>query len=200
MITIGIITLNVILSLFCFSNKGAFDKLSFVPQQMAKDSTQSYRFLSHAFIHADVGHLLFNMLTLYFFGSELENGVLSPLEYILFYLASIVFSSLPSYQKNRDNPDYTAVGASGAVSAVMFSLVLFSPWSVIYLKFVIPIYFVLFACGYLAYSYYQSKNSQDNIAHDVHLWGALFGIAYMLIVHPASLRIFLDQITNPPFL
>lgn len=200
MITFGIIGLSVILSLFCFSNKEGFDKLSFVPEKMAKDNSQMYRFVSHAFIHADAGHLLFNMLTLYFFGRELEDGILSPMEYIIFYLLAIVFSSLPSYQENKNNSGYSAVGASGAVSAIMFALVLFSPWSVIYIKFIIPVYFILFACGYLAYSYYQSKQKIDRVAHDVHFWGALFGISYILISHPSSLRIFLNQITNAPFL
>jgi membrane associated rhomboid family serine protease len=167
---------------------------------MAKDKTQMYRFVSHAFIHGDAGHLIFNMLTLFFFGREVENGILSPVEYIVFYLLAILFASLPSYQQNKDNPNYSAVGASGAISAVMFVLVLFSPWSVIYIKFIIPVYFILFAVGYLGYSYYQSKNSTGNVAHDVHLWGALFGVAYMFIFHPSSLRTFLDQISNAPFL
>lgn len=200
MITLGIIGLSIVLSLFCFSNKEGFDKLTLVPEKMARDNRQMYRFISHAFIHGDAAHLIFNVLTLYFFGREVENGILSPVEYIVFYLLAIVFASLPSYQQNKNNPNYRAVGASGAISAVMFVLVLFSPWSVIYIKFIIPVYFIIFACGYLAYSYYQSKNSDSNIAHDVHLWGGLFGIAYMFIFHPYSLRTFLDQIINAPFM
>jgi membrane associated rhomboid family serine protease len=190
----------VVLSLYCLSNRDAFDKLCLVPEKINNDPSQRYRLISHAFIHADLGHLLFNMLTLYFFGTELEGGILSEGEYVIFYLVAILLSSLPSYQQHKHNPDYVAVGASGAVSAVMFALVLFSPWSVIYIKFIIPIYFILFAVGYLGYSYYQSKNNQSNIAHDVHMWGALFGLAYMLIVHPSSLRTFLDQMSNAPFL
>jgi membrane associated rhomboid family serine protease len=140
------------------------------------------------------------MLTLFFFGSEVEKGILSPAEFIVFYLMAILFSSLPSYQKNKANPQYIAVGASGAVSAIMFVMVLFQPWSVIYLKFIIPIYFILFAFGYLAYSYYQGKKGNSNIGHDAHLYGALFGLAYMLVVHPGSLRLFLDRIVEVPFL
>jgi membrane associated rhomboid family serine protease len=109
-------------------------------------------------------------------------------------------ASLPAFQKNKLNSSYVSVGASGAISAIMFVLVLYSPWSVIYLKFIIPIYYILFAVGYLAYCTYQSKHATDNVAHDVHLWGALFGLSYMLIVHPESLSIFLTKITDVPFL
>ncbi len=200
MITLGIIAVTVILSVYCFSNNQGFDKLSLLPQKMQQESSQKYRLISHAFIHADIGHLFFNMLTLFFFGREVENRILSPAEFIVFYIMAIVFSCLPTYQQHKENPGYSAVGASGAVSAVMFVLVLFQPWSVIYLKFIIPIYFILFAVGYLGYSYYQSKKNEGNIAHDVHLWGALFGIAYMFIVHPSSFRTFLNQIAHAPFL
>lgn len=200
MITYAIIGLNVALSLFCLSNKEAFDRLSLIPAKIKSDPGQRYRLISHAFIHADLGHLFFNMLTLFFFGTELERTVFSETEYVIFYLLAILFSSLPSYQEHKNNPDYVAVGASGAVSAVMFALVLLSPWSVIYIKFIIPVYFILFAAGYLVYSYYQSKRGEGNIAHDVHMWGALFGLAYMLIVHPDSLRTFLDKLEAAPFL
>jgi membrane associated rhomboid family serine protease len=200
LITLGIIALTVVLSLFCFSNRESFDRLTLAPHLIRQNKSQAYRLVSHAFIHADTGHLLFNMLTLFFFGSEVEKGILSPAEFIVFYLMAILFSSLPSYQKNKANPQYIAVGASGAVSAIMFVMVLFQPWSVIYLKFIIPIYFILFAFGYLAYSYYQGKKGNSNIGHDAHLYGALFGLAYMLVVHPGSLRLFLDRIVEVPFL
>lgn len=159
-----------------------------------------YRLVSHAFIHADIGHLIFNMLTLFFFGREVENRILSSTELMIFYLLAILSSALPAYQKNKINAHYKAVRASGAVSAVMFVLVLFQPWSVIYIKFIIPIYFILFAVGYIMYSYYQSLRSNDNIAHDVHLWGAMFAIAYMFLIHPSSLSTFLNAIVNAPFL
>ncbi|WP_185731273.1 rhomboid family intramembrane serine protease [Larkinella rosea] len=199
MITLGLIATNIILSLYCFSNIEGFEKLFFVPNKIKGDHSQNYRFITHGFIHADAGHLLFNMITLYFFGREVEGGILPSFEFILFYLLAIVFSCLPAYQKQKNNPDYKAVGASGAVSAVMFVLVLYAPWSVIYLKFIIPVYFILFATGYLIYSSYQSNYGEDNVAHDVHLWGMLFGIAYMFLLHPASLRTFINRVTDAPF-
>ncbi|MBK7689837.1 MAG: rhomboid family intramembrane serine protease [Bacteroidetes bacterium] len=200
MITYIIIGITILVSLICFSNSETFEKLLLSPYSIHRNQKERFRLLSHGFVHADIGHLAFNMITLYFFGREIEQSIMSPTEYVLFYVSAVIFAGLPSYKKNIDNPEYKAVGASGAVSAVMFILVLYSPWSVIYLKFIIPIYFILFAAGYLLYSSYQSKHGKDNIAHDVHLWGALYGLAFTLIFHPESLRIFLDQIQNAPFL
>lgn len=200
MITFILIGINILVSLLCFSNSEAFEKLYFSPYLIHQNREERFRFLSHGFVHADLGHLAFNMITLYFFGREIEQSIMSSTEYIIFYISAVIISSWPSYKKNMDNPEYKAVGASGAVSAVMFVLVLYSPWSVIYLKFFIPIYFILFAAGYIAYSTYQSKYGKDNVAHDVHLWGALYGLAFTLILHPESLRIFLDQIQHAPFL
>ena len=200
MITFIIIGINILVSLICFSNKEAFEKLHFSPYLIHRNGEERFRFLSHGFVHADIGHLAFNMITLYFFGREIEQSIMSSTEYLIFYITAVIFASWPSYKKNIDNYEYKAVGASGAVSAVMFVLVLYSPWSVIYLKFFLPIYFILFAAGYIAYSTYQSKYGKDNIAHDVHLWGALYGLAFTLIFHPESLRIFLDKIQDAPFL
>ncbi len=189
----------MVLSLYCFSKHEVLDKLLFSPYQINEDKSQYFRFISHAFIHNDAGHLIINMLTLYFFGTELEH-IFSSTEYIVFYLLAILFSSLPSYQSNKDNPNYRAVGASGAVCAVMFALVLYSPWSVVYINFFIPIYFILFTVGYLIYSNYKIKNSNDNIGHEAHMWGSIFGIAFTLITHPISMSIFLEQIKEAPFL
>jgi membrane associated rhomboid family serine protease len=199
LITYFIIGINVVLSLYCFSKQEVLDKLLFSPYQIKEDKSQYFRFISHAFIHKDAGHLIINMLTLYFFGTELEH-IFSSTEYIVFYLLAILFSSLPSYQSNKDNPNYRAVGASGAVCAVMFALVLYSPWSVVYINFFIPIYFILFAVGYLIYSNYKIKNSNDQIGHEAHMWGSIFGIAFTLITHPISMSIFMEQIKEAPFL
>lgn len=200
MLTLFFIGFTAILSLSCFANKEVFDRFAFKPHLMQQNSNQMYRFLSHGFVHADIGHLAFNMITFYFFGREIEQSIMGQTEFIIFYLSAIVFATLPTYNKQKNNPDYIAVGASGAVSAILFVMVLYAPWAIIYLKFIIPIYFILFAAGYLAYSTYQSKFGKDNVAHDVHLWGALYGIAYVMIFHPTSLSIFLTQIQEPPFL
>jgi membrane associated rhomboid family serine protease len=166
---------------------------------MHREKGSYIRFISSGFVHADFGHLLLNMLTLWFFGSALEQSVFSEIQFILFYFSALVLSSLPEFQKQKNNREYKACGASGAVSAVLFSLVLFQPWGVVYIKFIIPVYFILFAVFYLLYSWYKSRKQDDNIAHGVHLWGALYGLAFTLLVLPESLHLFLNSVLHPPF-
>lgn len=200
MITIGIIFITSLISLFAFANNELFEKLCLKPYLMQVDKAQYYRMFTVAFVHANPGHLFFNMLTLYFFGSELEGKVFSELQYLFLYVSAIVLSIADEFTRQKDSPEYKACGASGAVVAVMFALVLFAPWGVVYLKFIIPVYFILFAIGYLVYSYYMKGKENDYIAHGVHLWGALYGIAFTLLVKPESLSIFLESIMHPPFL
>lgn len=200
MITIGIIAITALISLLAFGNAQLFDKLCLNPYLMHRDKTQYHRIFTVAFVHASPGHLFFNMLTLFFFGRELEGKVFSELQYLLLYASAIVLSCADEYARQKNNPDYKACGASGAVAAIMFALALFAPWGVVYIKFIIPVYFILFAVGYLIYSYYMQGKGTDNIAHGIHLWGALYGIAFTLLVKPESFSLFLESIRNPPFL
>jgi membrane associated rhomboid family serine protease len=198
MISISIIVFTCILSIYCFSNPDKFDELAYDPYKINHQNSEWFRFISHGFIHADYGHLFVNMLTMFFFASSIEGKIMSGSEFILFYLSAIIIAVLPSYQKHKLNPGYKAVGASGAVSSVVFLLVLYEPWNIVYLKFFIPIYFILYAPLFLIYSSYQNKKGTDNVAHDVHFWGALYGIAYALIFHPESLQVFLKSLQSPP--
>jgi membrane associated rhomboid family serine protease len=124
---------------------------------------------------------------------------MSKTEYLLFYLGTMALASAIPFQKNKNNPNYTSCGASGAVSAILFVMVFYQPWSTIYLHFFIPIYYLIFAIGYLLYSWYMDKQNKGQIAHDVHLYGALFGVSYILLLHPEALTIFLDKLKNHPF-
>lgn len=200
MITISIIIVTCIVSFSAFNNQDLFDKLCLYPYEMHSKKEGYFRFISLGFVHADFGHLFLNMLTLWFFGRSLEESLFSSTEYLLLYLSALVLSSVHEYSKQKDNQQYKACGASGAVSAVLFALVLYNPWGVVYIKFIIPVYFVLFALFYLGYSWYMSKRNSDNIGHGVHLWGALYGMAFTLLLKPESLSYFLDSIQNPPFL
>lgn len=197
-ITLIIIALTCLISIVAFQNESVVNKLSFSPYIIHRDKGQWFRFISIGFVHGDLGHLFFNMLTLFFFGRSIEI-LFSPAEYLLFYLSALVMSAAPVFQKQKNNPDYVAVGASGAVSAVVFALVLYAPWEKVYLKFLIPIPFILYAVGYLFYSGYMSKRQSDNIAHDAHLWGALYGLAFTLITHPEVLGRFISEIQHPRF-
>lgn len=184
----------------CAEYSEVFDKLCMNPYLMHQKKGEYFRFISVGFVHANFGHLLFNMLTLWFFGRVVEQSVFSETQYLLLYVSALVLSTVHEYGNQKDNPEYKACGASGAVSAVLFTLVLFEPWGVVYLKFIIPVYFILFAVFYLVYSWYMSKKDGEHIAHGVHLWGALYGIAFTLILKPESLSIFKDMLMHPPFL
>jgi membrane associated rhomboid family serine protease len=199
LITYFIIGLTAVVSFLCFSNSDTFEKLVLFPYGMEKSKSQYYKLLTHGFIHGDMGHLVFNMLTLFFFGMSVENKIMGPTEFLIFYVLSIIIPAAIVFQKNKNNPSYRACGASGGVSAVLFSCILYEPWSKLQIYFIIPVYFIIFAVGYIAYSYYMAKKAKDNVAHDVHMYGAFFGLAYILIMHPEALRVFFDKLLNPPF-
>lgn len=156
-----------------------------------KHFNQKYRFLSHAFLHSNYGHLLINMYVLYTFGQLLESifypdlfGKYSTLIYILLYTGGIYASSIIDFFRNKDNQHYNAVGASGAVSALVFSIILLRPTSnmgIIFIPFLrIPAW--AFGGLYLAYSFYMDRRKMDNIAHGAHAWGAVFGFLFTGIV------------------
>jgi membrane associated rhomboid family serine protease len=199
MVTYIIIGFTVLISMYALNDEVVFRKLAFAPYIIKRNTSEWFRLISHGFIHGNLGHLLFNMITLYFFGPIVEGRVMSEVEYLVFYLLGIAFSCAASYQNNKDNSSYLACGASGSISAILFVLVFYEPWSVLYISFIIPLYYILFALGYLFYSWYMSTKEDTRIAHDAHLYGALFGIAYVLLVHPESLSIFIQKIGNPPF-
>lgn len=202
MITYIIIGITVLVSMSSFSNENNLNKLIFYPVVM-NEKNEWWRFITHGFIHADIQHLLFNMLTLYFFGKQVESNfeVLFQNQYIypLYYLLALIFASIPSYQKNKQNSYYRSLGASGAIAAVLFTNIIFEPWQTLYLNFFIPIPALLFAVGYIVYSSYMSKKGNDNIGHDAHLYGAIFGILFPLIFKPELIPYFIEQLKHPKF-
>jgi membrane associated rhomboid family serine protease len=189
-VSIIIIAVTVIVSILAFSNHDIFRRLAFNAYDI-KHFKNSYRFLSYALIHADWMHLLINMLVLYSFGRLVEEyyqlyfGMKGILYYILLYVGGTALSTLPSYGKHKDDYSYTAVGASGAVSAVVFASIIFAPLSKIYL-FPIPIGIpaIIFGVLYLIYSGYMGKKNVDNIGHDAHFWGAIFGFVFTILLKP----------------
>ncbi len=202
-ITVSLIIANCVVSFVAFNNQDLINKLIFHPPAISQNN-QWYRFITSGFIHKDVNHLLFNMLTLFFFGKTLEPGfgvlgIGGGIGYLLFYIAAIAVSEIPTYIKHKNDESYFSLGASGAISAVVFALVLFEPWGTVYLKFIIPIPFILYAVGYLIYSTYMAKKGGDGVGHSAHLWGALFGIVFFLIAYPNSIKIFMGQLAHPHF-
>jgi membrane associated rhomboid family serine protease len=134
--------------------------------------------VSSGFIHGDVAHLLFNSLTFFFFGPPLEMTIGTP-KFIALYFIALLLTGAGTMYRQRKNPDYAALGASGAILAVLFAFIVYYPTTMLYLFFAIPIPAVVFAFGYMAYSWWASKNSRGRIAHDAHLDGALTGLIFV---------------------
>ena len=177
-----------------------FDKFKFNAYAIFKHK-QYHRFFTYGFIHANWWHLFFNMFTLYFFGGFVEQnfaylfGNYANLLYLTFYILAIGVSTIADFIKYRNQEYYNAVGASGAVSAVLFASILFNPSMKIYFILVpIPITAWLFGLLFIAYSVYMAKRGIDNIGHTAHLWGALFGFLFPLIFKPELLSHFLNML------
>jgi membrane associated rhomboid family serine protease len=200
-ITVIIIIITCIISFTAFSSEKIINDLIFWPP-MIKEKHQYYRFITSGLIHADIPHLAFNMITLYFFGRLVEEYLFIPkigkTGYLLFYIAGIIVSEIPSYIRHRNNYSYRSLGASGAVTAVLFSFILLAPWQTIYVFF-LPVPAIIFAALYVGYSIYMDRKGGDNVNHSAHLWGAAWGVAFTLFMEPAIINRFIEQLMNPSF-
>jgi len=199
-ITIIIIGLTVLISFLSLNKIELFDKLKFNAYDV-KHSNQWYRFFTYGFLHAGWLHLFINMLVLYSFGNIVETyfKFFFPLKYILYYLllyfGGLLLSIIPAYGKNKNDVFYNAVGASGAIAAVLFSSIILYPTGKIFFFFIpIGIPSPIFGVLYVAYEYYMSKKAKDNIGHDAHLWGAIFGIIFTIAIRPQFAISFFQQI------
>ncbi len=199
-ITFIIIITTGIISIGAFNNTELFDKLKFNAYQI-KHSGEKWRFFSYALVHSGWIHLIINMYVLYSFGGVVEQtftlhfGSIGSLYFVLLYIGGVLFSTLFDFGKHKDNIYYNAVGASGAVSAVVFSSILVYPSGSIFL---FPIPFSLpswvFGIAYLIYSAYMGKKGVDNIGHNAHFWGAIFGIVLTIVIVPNVIQNFFSTI------
>jgi membrane associated rhomboid family serine protease len=197
-ITLLIIAITCVVSLIAFKNAPLAGRLILWPP--AIDRHKQYdRLLTYGFLHADFFHLLFNMVTLFFFGRIIEDVMAqisgSQFTYVAFYLAALVVSVLPTYLKHQKDPNYSCLGASGAVSAVLFAFVLINPWARI-MVFIIPMPAIVFAVLYIGYSIWMDRRGGDNVNHGAHLAGAAFGILFMVAMEPQILGHFLQRLTG----
>ncbi len=189
MLTIVIVIITAIVSVVAFNNRTVYFRLLFNAYQIRYDR-QYWRFLSYAFVHAGWGHLLINMLVLYSFGANVESHFASYFGatkggayFVMLYVFGILFSTLVDYGRYKDDYNYNAVGASGAVNAVLFASILLAPLSrLIIFPIPIPIPAWIFGLLYLGYSVYMSKRGNDNIGHSAHFWGALFGLLFTFML------------------
>ena len=203
MITLIIVILTVLSSMAAFRRRELFHKLDLSPARMVHQK-EYYRIFTHAFLHADYFHLGINMLVLYSFGSYIEKiftqleaaGLIfsGPFFFILLYVCSIALASLTTVARYRNNEAYSAVGASGAVSAIVFTYIFFAPLDKIYFYMVLPIPGILFGILYLAYSSYMSRRRSDNINHSAHFWGAVVGFVYPVLLEPSLFMVFLQNL------
>lgn len=186
-ITFTIIIVTVIVSIVAFNNSQVMENLIFYPPAVT-EKNQYYRFITSGFIHADVAHLAFNMISFFLFSNALVEpafrnffGDYGRAALLLMYVMALIVSLLPTYLKNKTNTQYRSLGASGAVSAVVFAGIMISPLSQLGF-FIIPPVIPGFIFGplYLILSAYLDRRGGDNINHSAHIWGALFGVIFII--------------------
>ena len=201
MITTILIIITATVSIFCFSRAEAFGALKFSAYDVWH-RRQWYRMQSYGVVHGGWGHLLFNMITLFCFGRIVEQyfeaafgATTGSILYVVLYVTALAISSVGDLLKFRDDPYYSAVGASGAVSAILFASILFEPKMGIYIYLIpiaIPAY--IFAPIYLIYCIIMARRNVDNIGHSAHFWGAVYGLVFPLLLRPDIFTHFLSQL------
>lgn len=204
MITILVIIISIC-SVIAFRFNALFDRFDLRPYRIQRNK-EYYRIFTHAFLHADYIHLGVNMLVLWSFGKSVENifQSLSSYDYIqnpylhlvFLIIAGIVVSTITTIRKYKNDAGYSAVGASGLVSAIVFTHIFFQPMEKIYFFFAIPIPGILFGILYMAYSSYMGKKNKDNINHEAHIWGAILGLIYPIIMNPKLISLFIENFKN----
>jgi membrane associated rhomboid family serine protease len=181
-----ILAVNIGLSLVALGNPQLIQRLVFRPYEFARGRNRHTIFTS-AFVHADLGHLLFNMVTFYFFGATLLEWLIGTPKFVALYSAGLLLSQLGTYLKQRNNPEYATLGASGAISAVLFASIVYVPTQKISFIFIpIGIPAPLFAIGYLAYTVWSARQNRGRINHDAHFAGALAGLVFVAVTDPAA--------------
>ncbi len=208
-ITLILVVMTALISYQAFTNQRMQDELSFRPA-VIQEFGQWHRFFTAGFVHADWGHLIVNMIVLYQFGEFVEvffreiifgSPMAGRIAFLLFYLSAIAISCIPSYLRHRNNYAYGAIGASGATSALLFAYVVINPWQMFAFP---PLPAILFGVFYLFYSSYMDRRGTDNIGHNQHFWGAVYGAAFILlavqIYRPELFEVLLSRYQRIPFL
>ncbi len=199
-LTLIIIAVTAVVSFAGFSNANLVQKLALWPPAITRGH-EYWRLATCGLVHADTMHLLFNMITLYFFGRAMEGLYVARVGaagYVLFYVGALVVSSLPSWLAHRNDSRYLSLGASGAVSAILFAFILVQPWAMI-IVFVLPVPAVLYAIVFVGYSIWMDRRATDRTNHNAHLWGAAYGIVVTVLIEPRIVGVFLDRLTHPTF-
>jgi len=200
-ITYILIGITVAISFYAFNNADVKAKFMMNPYAISRRQ-QYYRFITSGFIHGDYVHLLMNMISFYFFGTVVEQifsivfAELGTIYFIALYFLAIVVSDLPTFFKHKNNPGYNSLGASGGVAAIIFAFIIFAPLEKICLYFAICMPGFILGTLYVIFSYYQGRKGNDNINHSAHLFGALFGLIFCVVIYPQVLPHFIEQIST----
>jgi membrane associated rhomboid family serine protease len=196
--TLYLIIATSLVSLICFYNQKINHKLILNPYQV-KHQNEWYRMLTSGFMHADFMHLFVNMFVLYSFGRVVEFyyssvfGIAGQWVYLMLYISAIIAANASTQFKYQNSSYYNSLGASGAVSAVLFTSILFAPFNKVYIYGIIGIPGIVMGLLYLGYSYYMAKKQTDNTNHEAHFYGAVYGILFTVVLKPEIVKFFLSQ-------
>jgi membrane associated rhomboid family serine protease len=181
-----ILVVTIIVSVIGLSSPRVIERSLLRPYQVVHAKSGYAGLLTSGFVHADVGHMIFNLITFYSFGFKLE-PVLGSVQFAVLYFSSLLIANLGTVIQHRNDPNYASLGASGAILGVLFASIVYFPRQSLYiLPLPVPIPAPLFAVGYLAYTWYSSRTRRGNINHDAHLVGALTGLAFVLLTDPTA--------------
>ena len=201
-ITILIIIFTSLISFQGFNRYAFIDRLKHSPSR-ENAYKEYYRLLTSGFVHADWTHLLVNMFVLYSFGGLIENYIIADFGtqvgrviFLVLYILNIIFANIPTYFKHKNNPAFSSIGASGAVSGIVFIFILMQPWSILYLFFIIPLPAILVGVGYLLYSSWAAKKEHGRLDHLAHFAGAIAGMLMMIILKKEILTDFFHKLIN----
>lgn len=203
-LTILIVIVTALISYQATNDYTLFNKLKHYPYQEVRNK-EYYRLLTAGFVHDNRSwtHLLINMFVLWQFGETVEHffvqtfgEAMGRLNYLLMYLFTIVAANITTMLRHKDNPHFSSVGASGGVSGIMFNFVIFLPWAMLLLMFIIPCPAIIAAILYLVYSSYASKTGGDNVDHEAHFYGAVFGFLFTIALKPDLFSVFINNVVN----
>lgn len=196
MFTYIILAVTIVISAICFNNRQLFNQLALTPY-LVVHSRQWYRIISHGFVHGDWTHLFVNMFTFWSFGEFIEKTFqdlnFGKGAFLFLYFGGMIIASIPDVIRYRNASWYSSIGASGAVSAVLFTSIFLNPWGKILFFAVVPIPGIVFGLIYLAYCQYMAKRGGDNINHNAHFYGAVFGFIFPLLLEPRLFQVFLSH-------
>lgn len=202
-ITVLIIILTCIVSYYGFNDRRILDRYKHYPYEEIRHKSY-YRLLTAAFLHGSWTHLLINMFVLYQFGEYVEKqfrqfmGISGSIIFLVFYVLMAIGANIPTMIRQSNNRGFASIGASGAVSGILFMFILINPWSMLLIFFIIPCPAIVAGILYLIYSSWASKNSRDGIDHSAHFYGAIMGVLLFILVRPQIISEFINRLLNGP--